>query len=91
MLMSWLLEFSLLFIFYFCCLQTSGSYLHFYHIKVSEKQLRSSVHDNLELALVSVVFSTSVDAALYNRAVTVYATILMCHRRFRLSFDCDSC
>lgn len=50
---------------------TSESYLHFYDIKVSDKQLRSSVHDNLELSLVSVIFSISVDAALYNRTVTV--------------------
>uniref|UniRef100_A0A7I4D4R9 RIC1 C-terminal alpha solenoid region domain-containing protein n=1 Tax=Physcomitrium patens TaxID=3218 RepID=A0A7I4D4R9_PHYPA len=50
---------------------TSESYLHFYHIKASEKQLRSSVHDNLELTLVNVIFSSSVDVALYNRSVTV--------------------
>ncbi|KAG0587383.1 hypothetical protein KC19_2G160700 [Ceratodon purpureus] len=50
---------------------TSESYLHFYRVKVSEKELRSSIHNNLNLTPVSVVFATSVDAALYNRTVTV--------------------
>lgn len=56
-------------------LQTSESYLHFYHIDTTDKQLRSSSQDNLGLSLVSVIFSSSVDASLYNRTVTVYATI----------------
>lgn len=82
-------------LFLFCCgvnkLQTSESYLHFYRIQVSEKQLLSSIHNNLELPLVSVILSISVDAALYSRTVTVYCTTLihyskisMLHMKFAL-------
>lgn len=61
----------------FVFLQTSESYLHFYHIKVSEKHLQSSIQTNLDIPLINIVFSTSIDAALYNRTVTVYATNLI--------------